>query len=38
VPDGAPVAIRGTAPDGPGWWYPPTVLAPVSATDRAWTE
>ena len=38
VPDGAPVAIRGTAPDGPGWWYPPTVLAPVSTTDRAWTE
>jgi acyl-CoA reductase-like NAD-dependent aldehyde dehydrogenase len=38
VPDGAPVALRGTAPDGPGWWYPPTVLAPVSATDRAWTE
>src|SRR3954451_2773988 len=26
VPDGAPVAIRGSAPDGPGYWYPPTVL------------
>jgi len=38
VPDGAPVALRGTAPSGPGWWYPPTVLAPVSVTDRAWTE
>jgi acyl-CoA reductase-like NAD-dependent aldehyde dehydrogenase len=38
VPDGAPVALRGTAPDGPGWWYPPTVLAPVSATDRVYTE
>jgi acyl-CoA reductase-like NAD-dependent aldehyde dehydrogenase len=38
VPDGAPVALRGTAPSGPGWWYPPTVLAPVSATDRAYTE
>jgi len=38
VPDGAPVALRGTAPDGPGWWYPPTVLAPVSASDRAYTE
>ena len=38
VPDGAPVALRGTAPSGPGWWYPPTVLAPVSTTDRAWTE
>ena len=33
VPDGAPVAFRGTAPDGPGFWYPPTVLAPVGA-DR----
>jgi acyl-CoA reductase-like NAD-dependent aldehyde dehydrogenase len=38
VPDGAPVAIRGSAPDGPGYWFPPTVLAPVSNTDRAATE
>ena len=29
VPDGAPVAIRGSAPDGPGYWFPPTVLCPV---------
>ena len=28
VPDDAPVAFRGTAPDGPGWWFPPTVLTP----------
>ena len=28
VPDDAPVAIRGEAPDGPGYWFPPTVLAP----------
>ena len=28
VPDDAPVAFRGTAPDGPGFWFPPTVLAP----------
>ena len=28
VPDDAPVAFRGTAPGGPGWWFPPTVLAP----------
>ncbi|MFL5847268.1 MAG: aldehyde dehydrogenase family protein [Solirubrobacteraceae bacterium] len=34
----APVAIRGTAPDGPGYWFPPTVLAPVSNTDRAAVE
>ena len=30
----APVAFRGTAPDGPGYWFPPTVLAPVSNDDR----
>jgi acyl-CoA reductase-like NAD-dependent aldehyde dehydrogenase len=38
VPDGAPVAFRGSAPDGPGYWYPPTVLAPVPPGDRAWTD
>jgi betaine-aldehyde dehydrogenase len=29
VPDGAPVAIRGSAPEGAGYWFAPTVLAPV---------
>jgi acyl-CoA reductase-like NAD-dependent aldehyde dehydrogenase len=38
VPADAPVAFRGTAPDGPGFWYPPTVLAPVGPADRAYTE
>ena len=38
VPDGAPVAFRGSAPAGPGFWFPPTVLAPVSAADPAYTE
>ena len=38
VPDGAPVAFRGTAPDRPGHWYPPTVLAPVRMDDPAYTE
>src|SRR6266566_2046401 len=38
VPSGAPVAIRGHAPDGPGFWYPPTVLAPVRPDDPAYTE
>jgi len=38
VPDGAPVAFRGQAPAGPGYWYPPTVLAPVGADDPAFTE
>ena len=32
------VAFRGTAPAGPGFWFPPTVLAPVSAEDRQWRE
>jgi acyl-CoA reductase-like NAD-dependent aldehyde dehydrogenase len=38
VPPEAPVAFRGSAPEGPGYWYPPTVLAPVSRDDRACTE
>jgi acyl-CoA reductase-like NAD-dependent aldehyde dehydrogenase len=38
VPDGAPVAFRGTAPEGPGFWFPPTVLAPVDPKDRAFRE
>jgi len=38
VPEGAPVAFRGSAPEGPGFWFPPTVLAPVSNNDRAARE
>jgi betaine-aldehyde dehydrogenase len=38
VPDGAPVAFRGSAPDGPGYWFPPTVLCPVAPGDRAVRE
>ncbi len=38
VPDGAPVAFRGSAPDGPGYWFPPTVLAPVAVDAPAFTE
>jgi acyl-CoA reductase-like NAD-dependent aldehyde dehydrogenase len=34
----APVAIRGSAPQGPGYWFPPTVLAPVRNEDRAARE
>jgi betaine-aldehyde dehydrogenase len=37
VPDGAPVAFRGSAPTGPGYWFPPTVLTP-QRTDRTVTE
>jgi acyl-CoA reductase-like NAD-dependent aldehyde dehydrogenase len=36
--DEAPVAFRGPAPDGAGYWYPPTVLSPVSNDDRAARE
>src|SRR4051812_27489849 len=38
VEDDAPVAFRGSAPDGPGYWFPPTVLSPVSNDDRAARE
>jgi betaine-aldehyde dehydrogenase len=33
-----PVAGRSAVPDGPGWWFPATVLAPVSPGRRAWQE
>ncbi|MHB8691710.1 MAG: aldehyde dehydrogenase family protein [Solirubrobacteraceae bacterium] len=32
--EGAPVAFKGTAPDGPGYWFPPTVLCPVDPDAR----
>jgi acyl-CoA reductase-like NAD-dependent aldehyde dehydrogenase len=38
VPQDAPVAIRGNKPDGPGFWFPPTVLCPVDNDDRAARE
>jgi acyl-CoA reductase-like NAD-dependent aldehyde dehydrogenase len=38
VPQDAPVAFRGSAPAGRGYWFPPTVLAPVAADDPAFTE
>ncbi len=38
VPEGAPVAVRGSCPEGPGNWFPPTVLAPVDPSDRAAVE
>jgi acyl-CoA reductase-like NAD-dependent aldehyde dehydrogenase len=36
--DGEPVAIRGSAPQGPGFWFAPTVLAPVRADARVARE
>ncbi len=38
VPDDAPVAFRGSVPDGPGFWFPPTVLAPTDPNAPALTE
>lgn len=37
VPDDAPVAFRGSAPTGPGYWFAPTVLTP-GRNDRTATE
>ena len=33
-----PVAFRGSAPDGPGFWFAPTVLCPVKPSDRVARE
>ncbi|MEP6852324.1 MAG: aldehyde dehydrogenase family protein [bacterium] len=38
VPPDAPVAIQGSAPAGPGYWFPPTVLTPNSPDDRTVRE
>jgi acyl-CoA reductase-like NAD-dependent aldehyde dehydrogenase len=38
VPPDAPVAFRGRAPAGPGYWFAPTVLAPVRPDYPAYTE
>ncbi len=33
-----PVAFTGTAPQGKGYWFPPTVLESTDGTDRAFRE
>jgi betaine-aldehyde dehydrogenase len=38
VGDDSRIAIRGEAPAGPGFWYPPTVLCPIDPDDRAVRE
>jgi acyl-CoA reductase-like NAD-dependent aldehyde dehydrogenase len=38
LPEGAPIAFQGTAPEGPGYWFAPTVLCPTSPSDRAVVE
>ncbi|MER5641220.1 aldehyde dehydrogenase family protein [Kitasatospora sp. NPDC002227] len=37
VGDGSSVIVQGLAPDGPGFWFPPTVLA-VEPSSPAFTE
>lgn len=32
------VAFRGTAPEGAGYWYPPTVVLPRATTDPVWRD
>jgi acyl-CoA reductase-like NAD-dependent aldehyde dehydrogenase len=34
----APIAFRGSAPEGTGFWFAPTVLAPVKPEDRVARE
>jgi len=34
----AEVAFRGQAPDGEGFWYPPTVVLPGGVRDPVWRE
>jgi betaine-aldehyde dehydrogenase len=36
--DGTRVAFRGSAPEGPGFWFPPTVMAPVRPEERVAQE
>jgi acyl-CoA reductase-like NAD-dependent aldehyde dehydrogenase len=36
--DGLRVAGRSRVPDGPGWWFPATVLALVEPGRRVWRE
>jgi acyl-CoA reductase-like NAD-dependent aldehyde dehydrogenase len=34
----APIAFQGDAPDGPGFWFPPTVVTPRKMTDPLLTD
>jgi acyl-CoA reductase-like NAD-dependent aldehyde dehydrogenase len=36
--DGATIAFRGSAPEGKGYWFAPTVLSPVRPDERAARE
>ena len=36
--DGEQIAFQAKAPSGPGFWFPPTVLSPISTDSPAWRE
>ena len=36
--DGDPVVVRGSAPEGPGFWFAPTILTPESREARVMRE
>nr|WP_308206686.1 aldehyde dehydrogenase family protein [Actinoplanes hotanensis] len=36
--EGSDLAFAGAAPQGEGWWFPPTVLLAHSTADRHWRE
>jgi acyl-CoA reductase-like NAD-dependent aldehyde dehydrogenase len=38
VADDSDVAFRGSAPDGPGFWFPPTVVTPKDHTSPVFRE
>jgi succinate-semialdehyde dehydrogenase / glutarate-semialdehyde dehydrogenase len=38
VGKGARVLCGGTVPDGPGWFYPPTVVADLDPSMQMWSE
>ena len=38
VPDGTKVLFRGSMPEGPGFWYPATVIESTSSKDRVLQE
>jgi len=38
LPEGAPVAFRGSAPRGAGFWFPPTVVTPAGLDDPLATD
>ena len=38
VPAGAPILFQGEAPTGKGFWFPPTVLAPITETDIQYSQ